>query len=243
MKKIILLSSFVTSLFYSASVNAQLIDIQFNGYPLKQHYSGYVDVNAVQVGATNDYWNIQTGLTATNVTLKDTSKKDTGIKFTFTSSAAGNDDPLNNTFITPTFKNEAYLVNDYISTKPGAGSYFKFSGLTQGETYTLYVYSQGSLGSTNGLKINGSQVISGNANHNVFDSTNSYVTTFTASGSEQIFTYDALGTGARSRGIINGLQLSAPAPEPSSAALVGIGVLFLVAFKLKKSGALSVFNV
>ena len=31
MKKIILLSSFVTSLFYSASVNAQLIDIQFNG--------------------------------------------------------------------------------------------------------------------------------------------------------------------------------------------------------------------
>ena len=243
MKKIILLSAFVASLFYSASANAQLIDIQFNGYPATQHYSGAVQVGAVQVGATNDYWNIQTGLNATNFTLKDTNKNDSGIKFTYTSTGVGNDDPANNTFVTPILKSEANLANDYISTKPGVGSFFKFSGLTQGATYTLYVYSQGSLGSTNGLKINGSQVTSGNANHNVFDSTNSYVTTFIASGSEQIFTYDALGTGSRSRGIINGLQLSAPAPEPSSAALVGIGVLFLVAFKLKKSGALSVFNV
>ena len=245
MRKIISLLAIGAAMLYSGSANAALYNIEFNGYPdpgtiarPSQQYSG----KGAVLGATGDYWNIETGISSGPTALLDSKKNSSGISFAYSGTAAGNigpTSPSNGFNGTPYAK----LMSDYISVQPGHTGLLIFNGLKSGVTYTLYVYSQGVVGSNNGLIVNGVSAITNNAGASSFDATNLYVTSFTASGTSKTITFDDPGTNSRSRGLINGLQLSTPVPEPSSVALVGIGGLLLVAFQLKRSGALSGFNV
>ncbi len=230
---------FATTSLFSGSAHAELYNIQFNNSaPLTKVYTGA----ALAPGPAIEYWNQGGVSTILTHTILDSAGVYNGVQVNFGGGSFSTINDASNAFASTPYNN---MMDSQLVLAASAGpATMTFTNLVHGGNYELYVYTHApKSGYGVVLDING---------QNTTASTAGNETSFNASNYEKVkLTADNTGTlsftwgpaSGSSRIGINALQLSGPAPEPSSAALVGIGVLFLVAFKLKKSGALSVFNV
>ncbi len=227
---------FATTSLFSGSAHAELYNIQFNNKaPLIKVYSG----DALAPGSASEYWN-QGGLSTIEThSILDSGGINNGVQVNFGGGSFVTISDASNAFGSTTYKD---MMDSYIATT--APLTMTFTNLTHGGTYELYVYTHApKAGYGAVLDINGQNTTaSTSGNETSFNSSNYEKVKLTADNTGKLsFTWGPAS--GSSRGVINALQLSGPAPEPSSVALMGIGGLLLVAFQLKRSGALSGFNV
>lgn len=119
----------------------------------------------------------------------------------------------------------ASALQDGLYIKPGATATLTFSGLDNALTYDFVVY--GARGNNGGGVLYTIGANSGSIS-NVFENASTAISFTGISPTAGVITLDALGTGtAGNDGALNYVQLTA-VPEPSSAALLGLGGLALI---------------
>ena len=208
----------------SASAQSTLINVQFGYY--SSPYTG-----AAIVGAAGDYWNDMVSETGTTSALNDNTNLATGVSLTYTGY-----DQWGGTGSSG-FSSGPYagLMEGYItafgSVNPG---HFTFSGLTANATIELWLYAQGDIES-NGRQVavsanGGTPMVTAptNATLGTFvDGTNYLHITTTANAEGVLDLSYAIAnlSGYAPEADVNGMQLIVTVPEPSTAAMLGLGAL------------------
>lgn len=227
----------------STTARADWYNVQFSYSPQDNpavQYSG-----AGVDPASGNWWNL---VTSTNSTTSLYNSLDAAPLVPVSIALASNVrvSSANNGF---TGQTQAPLFGGYAYTL--GSSNFSFQGLNDKTAYTLYVYTQSEQsGETlaltpitgSGTISNGGVSLQSDATKSAFSTNQNYLTITNAhsSGGVLSFNFSPGVIGSDNQGNINGIQLySAPAPEPSTIALMGMGGLLFVAFRLKSRGILS----
>ncbi len=186
-------------------------------------YSG-----AAVLGAAGDFWNGVSGPSGTAFTVQSTTQ--TGSTITFTNNS------IANTFIDTagTTSNPALLMQDYFYNQGSTTGSISISGLTAGYTFSLVLFGAGdevgqgskySLGGATGgnsgltLQTTGTDR---NIANGIGDAYNTFTGTISPGG---MLTVTIATNGTTQYSILNGFQLQVtPVPEPSTWALLGVGV-------------------
>jgi hypothetical protein len=210
----------------TSAAQASTVDVQFSRDP------GLQQTGAAFVGQSGDFWNDFLG-NAGGGTLLDTSGAATGVSLSFSAALVYESDPNYTQFTGTPWANlmQGYLVD--FSNSPGID--LKFTGLTPGQGYGFWIYTQGDNNSGNrqiSLSANGgATTVNTQADDDrfVMGRNLAYIVTVAdANGVVDIIGHDLYGEAN-----INGVQFM-PVPEPSSAALLMAGALFLTGAALRK---------
>ena len=219
LKSIAALSSFAAVLVTAASAaDAAAIDVQFSRDP------GIAQTGGAVVGQAGDYWNDFLGNTSTGALL-DASGHASGASLSFSSYGVYESDPGFTQF---TGKQDANLMQGYLYAPQAAPISLVFSGLTAGQAYGFWVYTQGddnSRGRSISLAANGGVAqVATQTNASSFSLGDNYVyLTATANAGGVV---DIVGNELDGEANINGVQVMA-VPEPSSMVLMMAGFAFL----------------
>ncbi len=240
----------------SKTARADLYNVQFSNTVFDTpatHYQG----QGVQIGNAKDYWNLFTGDNALSQSLYNAGHTLGSSAISFTSDSNAVVSTGANAFTGSNgIAGGGYnaLTSGYISTLDS--STFSFEGLDKtGKTqYTLYLYTRGET-SVSGESLAITQTVGSGVSGTVSTASSvANTTNFVQGQNWEKFTVTPDATGkvsftyapgfknGESQGLINGLQLTSNAPEPSTLVLMGIGGVMLVAFKLKSDGIISAFS-
>ena len=213
----------------ASAASASAVDVQFsNGAVAAQ--SG-----AAVTGGAGDVWNNVTGGTGSGVALVSTSGAASGVSLSFSSDQVYESDASYTQFTGTPYES---LMRGYLVDRGTTGIALTFSGLVAGQSYGLYIYTQGDDNSANrsiGLSVNGAAAQSttqSNASTFIAGDNYLYLTT-TANAKGQIIVD---GDELSGEGNINGVQLLTIAvPEPGTIALVLAGILIVGTVTRRKS--------
>ena len=214
----------------SAAQAAPLIDVQFSNDPSRAQ-SG-----AAVAGSTGDTWNTFVTGHAGGGSLVDTTNTASGVNLSFAASNFWEADP---SYFQFAGQPDANLMQGYLVGYAGqADIALSFSGLTAGQEYSFWVYTQGddnSRGRSISLSANGgAAAIATQTNTGSFALGDNYVYLTAVAdhnGDVEIFGHDLVGEAN-----INGVQLTA-IPEPSEMALLMAGGLLLAGVAVRRRGA------
>jgi hypothetical protein len=204
----------------SAAHGKALIDVQFsNGM-------SHAQSGAAVVGAGGDTWNNFTTGQAGSGSLMDVTNTASGVSLTF---SANNFWEADSTYTRFTGAPDANLMQGYLVGYGGQSDIsLAFSGLTAGQEYGFWVYTQGddnSRGRSIGLSANGGAVaVSTQTNAGSFVLGDNYV--YLTAFADQNGDIDLVGHDLAGEANINGVQLMA-VPEPSEPVLLMAGVVLL----------------
>ena len=210
----------------TSAAQASTVDVQFSRDP------GLQQTGAAFVGQHGDFWNDFLGNVGGG-SLLDTSGAATGVNLSFSAALVYESDPGYTQFTGTPYANlmQGYLVD--FSNSPGID--LKFTGLTPGQGYGFWIYTQGDNNSGNrqiSLSANGGPAtVNTQADNDSFVAGRNlaYIVTLAdANGVVDIVGHDLYGEAN-----INGVQFM-PVPEPSSAALLMAGALFVAGAALRK---------
>jgi hypothetical protein len=211
----------------TSAASAAAIDVQFSRDP------GYQQTGAAVVGSAGDVWNNFLG-NASSGSLVDTAGAASGVSLSFSAALVYESNPVDTQFTGTPYANlmQGYL---YGFTDTSATD-LKFSGLTAGEEYGFWVYTQGddnSRGRSISLTANGgSTQVSTQTNASSFVLGDNYVyLTATANAGGVV---DLVGRDLVAEGNINGVQVMA-VPEPSTVVLMMAGFAFLAGAVVRRS--------
>ena len=230
LKTIAALSSLAAVLVTATSAaNAAAIDVQFSRDP------GHQQTGAAVIGHAGDVWNDFLGNASTGALL-DTSGAASGVSLSFSAYGAYEADPGYTQF---TGKADANLMQGYLYAFTDTPAIdLAFSGLTAGQEYGFWIYTQGdnnSHGRSISLTANGgSAQVATQSNASSFSLGDNYVylvSTANASG-----VVDIVGQDLNGEANINGVQVMA-VPEPSSVFLMMAGFTFLAGAAMRRSRA------
>jgi hypothetical protein len=223
------LSSLVLATATSAA-SAAAIDVQFS------RDNGATQSGAAVIGSSGDYWNDFIGSASGSGTLLDTSGANSGASLTF-SSALVYESIMGFTQFTGTPHADlmqGYLV-DFMNS-PGID--LKFSGLTAGQQYGFWVYTQGDDNSTNrqiSLTANGGATqVATQTNAATFKLGDNL--TYIVSMADADGVVDIVGRDLNGEANINGVQVMA-VPEPSIAVLMMAAFAFFAGATVRRSHA------
>ena len=206
-------------LFPGSAAFAGLIDVQFSASSPSRQQSG-----AAVIGAAGDYWNSFAGASGAG-NLMSTGRAATGVSLAFAANGAYTADPAFTAFTGTPFAN---LMQGILHTK-GSGINIMLKGLSAGQNYSLYVYTQGDNNSarrSSAVTVNGVTKTSTQTNTNAFIEGNNYLV---FSGIADLSGNLAIGVSNRNgEANVNGFQLrTVDVPEPASLALLGAGLVSL----------------
>jgi len=214
----------IALLFSASAASATVIDVQFSASSPSQQQIG-----AAVIGAAGDYWNYFNGASGAGK-LVDTSQAATGISLTFAADGAYTANSANTAFTNTPYAN----LEQGILYTSGSGIKLTLTGLSAGQQYSLYFYTQGdnnSAGRSSTVDVNGLSEVSTQTNASTFIQGNNYLV---FSGAADSLGDLSIGVSNRvGEADVNGFQL-APVivPEPASFALVGAGLAVLGGFRL-----------
>ena len=209
----------IALLFSASAVSASVIDVQFSASSPSRQQTG-----AAVVGAAGDYWNYFNGASGAGK-LVDTSQAATGISLTFAADGAYTTSPTGTAFTGTPYNN----LEQGILYTSGSGIKMTLMGLSAGQQYSLYFYTQGdnnSSGRSSIVNVNGLSNVSTQTNASTFIQGNNYLV---FSGAADSLGDISIGVSNRvGEADVNGFQL-APVivPEPASFAVVGAGLVLL----------------
>ena len=229
LKKLAALPSLVAVLATGASAAnaASVVDVQFSRDP------GLQQTGAAVIGSAGDTWNDFLGNVGSG-SLVDASGAASGISLSFSAALVYESDPNFTQFTGTPYANlmQGYLV-DFMNS-PGID--LSFSGLTPGQQYGFWIYTQGD-------NNNGNRQVSIGANGGAPQfTTQATLDTFTLGANYLYITSTADANGVvdivahdlNGEANINGVQLMA-VPETSSLALMLAGFMFVGGAALRKS--------
>jgi hypothetical protein len=214
----------------SAAHGKTLIDVQFsNG-------ASHTQSGAAVVGASGDTWNNFVTGQAGSGSLVDTTNTASGVSLAF---SANNFWEADSTYTRFTGQPDANLMQGYLVGYAGqADIALSFTGLTAGQEYSFWVYTQGddnSRGRSISLSANGgAAAIATQTNTGSFVLGDNYVyltAVADRNGDVEIFGHDLVGEAN-----INGVQLTA-VPEPSEIVLLMAGGLLLAGAAVRRNRA------
>lgn len=212
-----------------APARAQLISVDFNGF------SGATQSGAAVIGSAGDQWNGITTGTPNPHALNTTTGAASGVSLTTVSMGSigpfGPPTPFASTPYNALFQ-DGCLIGQ---TTPPAS--MTFTGLQPNEAYELYFYAQDNAAQagTTTFTINGNAVTvnyDGTTNTFIEGTTYGRFASVLASGTGTM-AIDITGTG-NLRGVVNGLQLNRPIPEPT--ALGSIAVIAATMARRRRRG-------
>ena len=219
---------------------AELINIQFRNPTTGYEFSG-----SAADPALGGKWNQLTTPNGTS-SLVNSSSGTTGASVTWTGQGVW---ARPNGFGSPASGSSA-LMTSYLYNVGTGSQTITFDNLQHDTTYKLYIYTQ----PDNSYDAGGRQLtvsVNGGATQTATPSSTTAstyiqgqnylaVTGTTNSIGQLQITYNGGGIGLKNEADINGIQLySAPAPEPSTYVLMGIGGLLVASFRLKRDTLLS----
>jgi len=211
----------------SAAHGKALIDVQFsNG-------ASHAQSGAAVIGASGDAWNNFTTGAAGSGSLVDTTNGASGVSLTF---SANNFWEADSSYTRFTGLPDANLMQGYLVGYGGqADIALAFSGLTAGQEYGFWVYTQGddnSRGRSISLSANGGAgVVATQTNASSFVLGDNYV--YLTAFADQNGDIDLLGHDLNGEANINGVQLMA-VPEPSAMVLLMAGAMFLAGAAVRR---------
>ncbi|HEY9027728.1 MAG TPA: PEP-CTERM sorting domain-containing protein [Burkholderiaceae bacterium] len=211
-----------------SAAQAAGINVQFSRDP------GLQQTGAAFVGQAGDHWNDFLG-NAGGGALLDTAGAATGVSLSFSAALVYESDPGYTKFTGTPYANlmQGYLV-DFMDS-PGID--LKFSGLTPGQEYGFWVYTQGDNNSGNrriSLSANGgTAVVNHQADDDVFVAGHNLA--YIVSYANAFGVVDLVGRDIYGEANINGVQFM-PVPEPTTAPLLVAGVLFVAGTLLRRRG-------
>ena len=219
---------------------AELINIQFQS-------SGFAFSGPAADPLLGGTWNqLTTGGNGTSGLLANSTGGTTAASVTWTGGGIWN---RPNGFGSPAAGSSA-LMTSYLYNVGTGSQTITFDNLQHDTTYKLYIYTQ----PDNSYDAGGRQLtvsVNGGATQTATPSSTTAstyipgqnylaVTGTTNSIGQLQITYNGGGIGPKNEADINGIQLySAPAPEPSTYVLMGIGGLLVASFRLKRDTLLS----
>ena len=221
-----LASSFALLATMMSAAQASTIDVQFSRDP------GLAQTGAAFVGTAGDYWNDFLGNVGSG-SLLDTSGAATGVSLSFSAALVYESNPGYTQFTGTPYANlmQGYLV-DFIDS-PGID--LKFTGLTPGQGYGFWIYTQGDDNSGNrqiSLAANGGATTvntQGDDSSFVGGRNLAYIVSVAdANGIVDIIGHDLYGEAN-----INGVQFM-PVPESSNAAMLMAGALLLAGVAVRR---------
>lgn len=210
----------------ASAARASTIDVQFSRDP------GLAQSGAAFVGQAGDQWNDFLGNIGSGVLL-DTTGTATGVSLSYSAALVYESDPGYTQFTGTPYANlmQGYLV-DFINS-PGID--LKFTGLTPGQGYGFWIYTQGDDNSGNrqiSLTANGGATTvntQADDNHFVGGRNLAYIVSVAdANGIVDIIGHDINGEAN-----INGVQFM-PVPEPTNALMLMAGALLLAGTAVRK---------
>ena len=210
----------------ASAAQASTIDVQFSRDP------GLVQSGAAFVGQTGDQWNDLLGNIGGG-SLFDTTGAATGVSLSYSAALVYESDPSYTQFTGTPYANlmQGYLV-DFINS-PGID--LKFSGLTPGQGYGFWIYTQGDNNSGNrqiSLSANGGPVTvntQADDDHFVGGHNMAYIVTVADANG----VVDIIGRDINGEANINGVQFM-PVPEPTNALLLMAGALLLAGTAVRR---------
>ena len=211
------------SLFSSSAAFAIAIDVQFGAASASQQ-----QVGPAVIGAAGDYWNFSNAASGSS-SLLSTGQAATGVTLTF--AASGFYTAAAGTFAF-SGKPDANLMQGYLYSSTSSIT-ATLTGLSAGQGYSLDLYTQGdnnSSGRSSTATVNGATGTSTQTNASTFIRNNNYL----------VFSGAADSVGKVSIAVVtksgeanfNGFQfVTTTIPEPSTLALLGVGLVSLCLFK------------
>jgi hypothetical protein len=213
----------------SAASASSAIDVQFSGS------DSHAQTGAAVIGQAGDAWNNFTTGSQANRFLVDTSGAQSGVTLSFSSSQSYESDASYTQFTGTPYAN---LMQGYLVGRGTSDIDLTFGGLTAGQEYGFYVYTQGDDNSKNrsiGISANGgAQTSSTQSDIGTFVEGDNYL--YIVATANSLGVVDLVGQNLNDEGNINGVQLLA-VPEPSSVALLLAGLVFLGGAAVRKSRA------
>jgi hypothetical protein len=246
MKKTLLWVVLLASCGLSAKAQL-LIDIQFGGSSYNSNVSD-IQTGPGVVGTAGDYWNdisfSSTVYGSLTTSLQNVGNSSSGVSLKITPNNGTIDEysggPGSSTLPSTALSNlyEGFLNSDsYGYPYTTAGSDFKFSGLTSGSTYSLYIYSAPNRDRESGWSLNGATAVQVgfNSGATTLEAPNNYIVlTGTADSGGNLDLVASQLSGYEMD--VNGFQLQEQVvPEPSVYALLIGGLLTLVIVQRKRA--------
>lgn len=210
-----------TVLLLSASAaSATAIDVQFGAASASQQQTG-----AAVIGAAGDYWNYSNAASGTNGLL-DTKQAATGVSVTLAASGVYTSAAGSSAFSGTPYAN---LMQGYLYASGTSTITLTLKGLAAGQGYNLDFYTQGDAqasGRSSTVTVNSVTATSTQTNAGTFIQGNNYLV---FSGAADALGYVSIGVVPKSgEANVNGFQLvTTVVPEPSTLALVGVGLASL----------------
>ena len=214
----------------SAAHAAPLIDVQFS------NDASHAQSGAAVVGTSGDTWNNFVTGHAGSGSLVDATNSASGVSLSFSANNFWESDP---SYFRFAGQPDANLMQGYLVGYAGqADIALSFTGLTAGQEYSFWVYTQGddnSRGRSISLSANGgAAAIATQTNTGSFVLGDNYVYLTAVAdhnGDVEIFGHDLVGEAN-----INGVQLMA-VPEPSEIVLLMAGGLLLAGVAVRRNRA------
>lgn len=211
------------SLFSSSAAFATAIDVQFGAASASQQQTG-----PAVIGAARDYWNFSNAASGTS-SLVSTTQAATGVTLTFAASGSYTAAAGGFAF---SGKPDANLMQGYLYSSTSSITAV-LKGLAAGQGYNLDLYTQGdnnASGRSSTATVNGATATSTQTNAGTFILNNNYLV---FSGAADAMGNVSIAVVTKSgEANFNGFQLVTTAvPEPSTLALLGVGLATLCLFK------------